>query len=95
MAQAQPVVLRIGLAGVRQVGLRAVADEEQVAQHLHRVALLALAEQRRHRHAEMLALQIEQRRFDRRHGVDGGAQIEGLQTATAGVAVCETGAAWR
>ncbi len=37
----------------------------------------------------MLAQQVEQRRFDGRHGVDGGAQVEGLQAAAAGVAVGE------
>jgi hypothetical protein len=52
------------LARVGQVGLRAVADVEQVAEHLHRVALLAFAEQRRHRHAQVLAEQVEQRRLD-------------------------------
>ncbi len=63
--------------------LRAVADVEQVAEHLDRVALLAFAEQRRDRHVEVLAEQVEQRRLDRRDGVDGDAQVEGLQAAAA------------
>ena len=37
----------------------------------------------------MLAEQVEQRRFDRGHRVDGRAQVEGLQAAAAGVAVGE------
>ena len=59
--------------------MRAVADVEQVAEHLDRVALLAFAEQRGDRHAEVLAEQVEQRGFDRRDRVDRGAQVEGLQ----------------
>jgi hypothetical protein len=35
----------------------------------------------------VLALQVQQGRFHRGHGVDGGAQIEGLQAAAAAVAV--------
>jgi hypothetical protein len=73
-----------------------VADEEQVAEHLDRVALLAFAEQRRDRHAEVLAEQVEQRRFDRGHGVDRRAQVEGLQAAAAAsrsANVCCTAAA--
>ena len=71
----------------------AVADVEQVAEHLDRVALLAFAEQRGDRHAEVLAEQVEQRRLDRGDGVDGGAQVEGLQAAAARVAVGEASAA--
>ena len=63
--------------------LRAVADVEQVAEHLDRVALLAFAEQRRDRHVEVLAEQVEQRRLDRGDRVDRGAQVEGLQAAAA------------
>ncbi len=51
--------------------------------------MLAFAEQGRYRHAQMLAEQIEQCRFERGHGVDGRAQIEGLQAAAARVAVGE------
>jgi hypothetical protein len=35
----------------------------------------------------VLAQQVEQGRFDGRHRVDGGAQVEGLQPAPAAVAV--------
>jgi hypothetical protein len=35
----------------------------------------------------VLAQQVEQRRFDRRHRMDGGAQVEGLLAAAAAVAV--------
>ena len=69
--------------------MRLVADVEQVAEHLDRVALLAFAEQRRDRHAQVLAEQVEQRRFDGRDRVDGDAQVEGLQAAAAAVAVGE------
>ncbi|MNT04376.1 hypothetical protein D3C72_1389520 [compost metagenome] len=86
VAQAEPVVVgaRVGL--VRQVGLRAVAHVEEVAEHLHRIALLAFAEQRGHGHAQVLAQQVEQRGFGGGHGVDGHAQVEGLQAAPAAVA---------
>ena len=53
VAQPQPVDRRVGSLAIGQIGLVAVADEEQIAQHLHRVALLAFAQQRRHRHAEI------------------------------------------
>ena len=89
MAQAQPIVLRIRLARIGQVGLGAVADVEQVAEHLHGVALLALAEQRRHRNAQVLALQVQQRGLHRGHRMDGGAQVESLLPAAAGVTVGE------
>ena len=69
--------------------MRAVADVEQVAEHLDRVALLAFAEQRGDRHVEVLAEQVEQRRLDRGDGVDRRAQVEGLLAAAAGVAVGE------
>ena len=78
-----------------EVGALAVADEEKVAQHLDAVALLALAEQLRDRQAEVLAEEVEHRRLDRGHGVDGGAQVEGLQAAPAGIAVGEARGASR
>ena len=64
-----------------------IADVEQVAQHLDRVALPAFAQQGGDRHVEVLAEQVEQRRFDGGDGVDGGAQVEGLQPAAAAVAI--------
>ena len=36
--------------------------------------------QRGHRHLQVLPEQVEQRGFDRRHRMDGGAQVKGLQT---------------
>ena len=81
VAQPRPVVDCMRLAGIRQAGLRAVPNVEEVAQHLDRVALLAFAEQCGHRHIEMLSEQIEQRRFDRGCGVDRGAQVKGLMPA--------------
>ena len=89
VAKAQPCVVGAGLAGIRKVGLGAVADEEQVAQHLHRVALLALAEQLRDGHAQMLSEQIEQRRLDRGHRMDRRAQVERLLSAPPAVAIGE------
>ena len=90
VAQPPPVVgvaPLVGRRSVRQIGLRPVADIEQVTEHLHRSALLPLAEQRRHRHAEELPEQIEHRGFHRRDRVDRRAQIEGLEAAAAGVTV--------
>jgi hypothetical protein len=87
VAKAQPVVVAVGGAGVRQVGPGLVADVEQVAEHLDRVALLAFAEQRRDRNAEVLAEQVEQRRFDGGDGVDRRAQVERLLAAAAAVAI--------
>ena len=50
---------------------------------------LALAQQPRHRHAQVLAQQVEQCTFDGRDGMDGGAQVEGLLAPAAAVAVGE------
>ena len=82
----------VGRRPVRQIGLGAVADEEQVAERLHPVALLAVAEQRRHRHVEVLAEQIEQGGLDGGHRVHRDAQVERLRPASAGVAVAERAA---
>ncbi|MCY1521763.1 hypothetical protein D9M68_565890 [compost metagenome] len=51
--------------------------------------MLAFAQQRRHRHVQMLAEQVEQRRLQGGHRMDGNAQVEGLQPATAGIAISE------
>ena len=90
MTQAIPVAFVIGLALIRQRRGFTVADEEQVAEHFHFAALLAIAQQRRHVHAQMLAQQVKHRRFDPGHYVNCGTQIEGLQTAPTGVAVGES-----
>ena len=91
--QSVPVVGRVGVGQVVEVGLRAIADVEQVAEHLDRVPLLALgAEQGRDRQVEELAQQVEQGRLHRGDHVDRGAQVERLQTTPGGVAVGEGGA---
>ena len=86
MAQTLPGVWRPGLGVVGQISFVAVPDKKQVAQHLNTAALLALAQQGRHRHAQVLAEQIEQRAFDGGHGVHGGTQIKGLLATAAAVA---------
>ena len=48
----------------------AIADEKQVSQHFDAVALLAVAQQLRHRHAERLPHEIEKCRLDGRERVD-------------------------
>ena len=90
VAQRQPWVTRSLRRGpVCEIAPSPVADVEQVAEDRHALALPALAEQRRDRHAEMLAEQIEQCAFEAGDGMDGGAQIESLGAATDGVAVGE------
>jgi hypothetical protein len=89
VAQAQPVVFFAGRRIVGQVGLLAVGDVEEVTQHGHRIALLAFAQQGRHRHAEELAQQVEQGAFHGGDGVDRHAQVKGLVAAAAAVAVGE------
>ena len=86
VADARPGIVGIGLAVVSQTGLAAVADKKQVTEHFDRIALLAFAQQGRHRNAQVLAEQVEQRRLDGGHGMDGASQIEGLQAAPAAVA---------
>ena len=83
MAQALPVVVGIGFAGVGQVGFAPVAQIKQVAQHLHSIALLAVTEQSRHRHAQKLPKQIQQCAFHRGHGMDGHPQVKCLVAAPA------------
>jgi hypothetical protein len=55
VAQAKPIDVRVRLGAIGQVGLVAVADEKQIAEHLDRAALLPFAQQRRDRHVEKLA----------------------------------------
>ena len=92
VTQAKPIVFGVWLGAVGQVGLVAVADKKQIAQHLDRAALLAFAEQRRNRHVEKLTQQIEQRRLHRGDDMDGDALIESLQSAAARIAVGEAAA---
>lgn len=92
MADLEPLVCVRGFVGggaVGEVGLGAVADEEQVAQRLHLVSLLPVSEQSRHRDVEVLAQQVQQRGLDGGDGVDGHPQVEGLGAASTGVAVGE------
>ena len=49
VAQAKPIVLRACPVGIGQIGLAAVADIEQIAQRLDRMALNAFAQQGRDR----------------------------------------------
>ena len=87
MTNTIPVALFIRLALISQRRRVAVTDKEQVAQHFDFAPLLAVAKQRSNVHAQMLAQQIQQRRFNPGHHVNGSAQIEGLQAAAAGIAV--------
>jgi hypothetical protein len=93
--EAQPVIGSrrfVGRRAVSQVGSGAVPDEEQVSQRLHPAALLAVAEQGRDGHAEILAEQVQQRGFHRGDGMHGDPQVEGLGTAATGVAAGELAA---
>ena len=87
VAHAEPVVVGAGLAAVRQVGLVAVAHIEQVSQHLHRFALLAVTQQGGNRHIEVFAQQVEQGRFSGSDRMDGDAQVKRLLAAPATVAL--------
>ena len=89
MPQSEPVDLLVFARGIGEVGLVAVADVEEIAERLDAGALLAFAEQRRDGKVQMLAEQIEQRRFDRGHRVDRDAEIEGLLAAATGIAIGE------
>ena len=57
--EAKPWVFCIRIADIGQIGLLAIADVEEVSEHLDLVALLAFAKQRGHRQFDMLAKQIE------------------------------------
>ena len=89
VAQTEPVDIGVRLRPIGQIGLGAIADVEEVAEHCHGLALLAFAEQRRHRYAEMLAEQVQQRRLQRGNGMNCHALIESLQSASAGIAFGE------
>ncbi len=88
-AELFPPVRRRVLHEVGQIRPAGVADEEQIAEHGHRAALLAVAEQFRDRNPEELSVQVKECGLDCGDGMDGGAQVEGLQAAAAGVAVGE------
>ena len=89
VAQAEPVVvcLRFGLVG--EGGLVPVADVEEIAEDVDAGALLAFAEEFGYGDVEELAEEVEQGRLDGGDGMDGGAEVEGLQAAATGVAVGE------
>ncbi len=89
VAEAMPGVRRAGFVAVAEGRLATVADEEQVSEHLDLGALLAFAEERRDGLALELTEEVEQGGFDRGDGVDGHAQVEGLQAATTGVTIRE------
>ena len=86
---AKPVIAGTGVACVIQRGFAAVAHKEQVTQHFDCVALLPFAEQGSHRHIKVLAQQVEQGRFNRGNGMDGGAQVKRLLAAATAVALGE------
>ena len=90
MTQAHPVVFRIGSLQIGQVGLVAVADVEQIPEHLHRGPLLAFAQQRGNRHFQEFPQEIEQCRLQCRHGMDRDTQIKGLQAPPSGIPVRKT-----
>ena len=89
MAQLEPG----GLAGlafdIGQIGLAAVADKEEIAERLDARRCWPSPSSAATGKRQMLAEQIEQRRFHRGHRMDHDAQIEGLLAAAAGVAVGE------
>ena len=90
VAQAKPIVAGIGLAAIGKIGPGAVANEEEIAEDIDGGALTAFTQKIGDRDGEKLAEQIEQSRLDGGDGVDGGAQIEGLQTAALAVSIGET-----
>ena len=82
-----PVAFFVRLALVRQRGEFAVADKEQVAEHFHFAALLAVAQQGGDIDAKMLAQQIQHRGFNARDHMDSGAQIKRLQTTATRITI--------
>ena len=66
MAEVEPFALAGFAADIVELALAAVADEEEIAERLDALTLLAFAEQRRDRQVEVLAEQVEQRGFNRR-----------------------------
>ena len=83
VAQSKPVVAGPCVIGIGEIGLAAVADVEKITECLDGMALNSFAQQGRDGKVEMLAEQIQQRRFNRRDGVNRDAQIEGLLAAPA------------
>ncbi len=89
VAKPVPVVLGVGLADVVAAGAVGVADVEEVAEDADGVALLAVAEQGGDRYLQVLAEQVQEGGLHGGDGVHGGAQVEGLGAAAAGVPVTE------
>ena len=71
IAHAEPALGLRARAPVGQIGLAAVANKEEIAEHRHLYPLLALAQKRGHRQPEELTEQIEQRRLDGRKRMHG------------------------
>ena len=75
-------LLSIGNAAVEAAGMEPGATLDGLLQQRVETAAARL---------QVLAQQVEQRALDRRHRMDGGAQVEGLQAAATAVAVGEGG----
>ncbi len=69
MAQVIPVVAAWRTFQIRQIGFGAIAQVEEITQHGDRITLLARTEEFAHRYVQRFAQQIQQCRFQRRHGV--------------------------
>jgi len=89
VTDAEPVVIGVRFAAVGEAGFALVTDVKQIAEHLHLVALLAFAEQRRDRYVEVLAEQVEQGGFESGHRMYGDTQVERLQATAAGITLGE------
>ncbi|MFR1050490.1 MAG: hypothetical protein ACLSE7_02045 [Lachnospirales bacterium] len=78
MAQPVPVAAAVRLGAIGKIGLVPVAHIEKATQETHPPALDPVPQQGGGRHLEILARQIQQRRFDGGVHVDAGTEVKGL-----------------
>src|SRR4051794_34942846 len=83
----QPFIALFRAIAIGEAGPVLVADEEQVSEHIHALALLSVAEKRAHRQFQVLSKQVKQRAFNGRSRVNCHPLVKCLQTSSLGIAI--------
>src|SRR3954454_23588056 len=87
IAKMQPFIALFTAIAIGEAGPVLVADEEQISEHIHALALLSVAEKRAHRQFQVLSKQVNQRAFNGRSRVNCHALIECLRAPSRCIAI--------
>ena len=85
-----PVIGRAGLTRVSEISFSAITDVEKIPEYFNRLALLTGAEQGGDGELTKLSVEIQHRRFNRRHRMNRRALIKSLQTPPTRIAITKT-----